>query len=164
MQAAASARSIRLPSPVVWSLVAAGLTLISVLIGSRITFEGAPLRFTPAAAQAIGLALHELATNAGKYGALSNGAGHVRIAWRCENATFRFAWRERGGPPVQPPSRCGFGSTVLDKLARMTVYGNVDLDYAPEGFSWALTCPADKALEAGRAREPYMHRSGAVTA
>lgn len=130
-------------------LVRAQLAPFKDLIGSRIALDGPSLRFTPAAAQAIGLALHELATNAGKYGALSNDDGKVAVSWRRESDRLMFEWQERDGPPVTPPRRKGFGSTVINSLARISVYGEVALDYAPSGFAWKLTCPLDKAIDTG---------------
>jgi PAS domain S-box-containing protein len=128
-------------------LVRAQLAHFSDLIGSRITVHGPALRLKAASAQAIGLALHELATNAGKYGALSTDAGRVAVNWRTEGDAFSMSWTERGGPPVTAPTRRGFGTIVMDVMAERTVDGKVDLDYAPAGVTWRLTCPAAKALE-----------------
>lgn len=130
-------------------LVKAQLAPLQDLIGTRIRFGGPKLRLTPAAAQAIGLALHELSTNACKYGALSNEAGHVTIEWACDEGRFRMAWREADGPPVSEPSRRGFGATVLTHMARMSLQGEVTLDHAPGGLLWSLSCPIDRALENG---------------
>ncbi len=123
------------------------LAHFSDLIGSRIVMRGPALRLQAASAQAIGLALHELATNAGKYGALSAGAGHVDIGWRTDGDTFLMRWTEIGGPPVSPPNRRGFGSVVMEMMAERSVAGKVDLDYAPAGITWRLTCPAANVLE-----------------
>ncbi len=71
------------------------------LIGARIAVHGPKLRLNAAAAQAVGLALHELATNAGKYGALSTDAGRVDVGWRLGGDTFAMSWTERDGPPVR---------------------------------------------------------------
>jgi PAS domain S-box-containing protein len=116
-------------------------------VGSRIAVNGPKLRLNAAAAQAIGLALHELATNAGKYGALSVDVGRVEVHWRFDGYTFMISWAERDGPPVSPPERRGFGSTVVDSMAKLSVGGEVELDYAPSGLRWRLTCPAGKAVE-----------------
>jgi two-component sensor histidine kinase len=101
---------------------------------------------TAAAAQAIGLALYELATNAGKYGALSLNAGRIDVSWRLDRDIFAMSWTERDGPPAAAPGRRGFGSTVIDSMARQTVDGEVELDYAPSGLMWRLTCPVANAL------------------
>ncbi len=128
-------------------LVRAQLAPFADLIGSRIAVHGPKLRLNAAAAQAVGLALHELATNAGKYGALSTDAGRVDVGWGSGGDIFAMRWTERDGPPVRPPERRGFGTTVIDSMAKRTVSGEVELDYAPSGLEWRLTCPAANALE-----------------
>jgi two-component sensor histidine kinase len=117
------------------------------LIGTRINFDGPKLQLNAAAAQAIGLAVHELATNAGKYGALSSETGCVDVSWQLDDDTFTMGWTERAGPPVSPPQRRGFGTTVTETMVERSVGGSVDLDYAPSGVRWRLTCPAANALE-----------------
>jgi two-component sensor histidine kinase len=128
-------------------LVRAQLAHFADLVGSRIAVDGPILRLNAAAAQAIGLALHELATNAGKFGALSVDAGRVDVRWRLDGDSFVMSWIERSGPPVSPPERRGFGSTVVDSMAKLSVGGEVQLDYAPSGLMWRLTCLAAKAVE-----------------
>lgn len=128
-------------------LVRAQLAHFADLVGSRITMHGSPVRLNAAAAQAIGLALHELATNAGKHGALSVDAGHVDVGWRLSSDIFAMSWTEREGPPVSQPKRRGFGSTVIDSMVKQTVKGEVQLDYFPSGVVWNLTCPAANTLE-----------------
>jgi PAS domain S-box-containing protein len=129
-------------------LVRAQLAHFSDLIGSRITMRGPELRLNPASAQTIGLALHELATNAGKYGALSTGKGRVDIGWGITGSDmFTMTWTERQGPSVLAPKRRGFGTTVIEAMAERTVGGTVELDYAPSGVTWRLRCPAVNALE-----------------
>jgi two-component sensor histidine kinase len=128
-------------------LVRAHLALFADLIGSRIGLHGPKLRLNAAAAQAIGLAMHELATNAGKHGALSMDKGHVNVYWETDGDTLTMSWTERGGPPVSPPGRRGFGSVVMQEMVEHSVDGSVVLDYAPSGLTWRLTCPAANALE-----------------
>jgi len=128
-------------------LVRAQLAHFSDLVGSRIAVHGSPVLLNAAAAQAIGLALHELATNACKYGALSVNAGCVDVGWRLEGDIFAISWTESKGPPVSPPKRRGFGSTVVDGMVKRTVNGEVRHDYIPSGVAWNLTCPAANALE-----------------
>jgi PAS domain S-box-containing protein len=127
-------------------LVHAQLAPFADLIGSRIVVQGPELRLKANAAQAIGLALHELATNAGKYGALSTDAGRVDICWATDGNIFTMSWVERDGPPVSAPKRRGFGTVVMQEMAEDTVDGTVDLDYAPSGVTWRLTCPAANTL------------------
>ena len=128
-------------------LVRAQLAHFADLIGCRIAVHGPKLRLNAAAAQAVGLALHELATNAGKYGARSTDAGRLDVGWRLSGDIFSMSWTERDGPPVRQPERRGVGSTVVDSMAKRTVSGEVELDYAPSGLEWRLTCPAANALE-----------------
>jgi PAS domain S-box-containing protein len=128
-------------------LVRAQLAHFADLVRSRIAFHGPKLRLNATAGQAIGLALHGLATNAGKYGALSVDTGLVDVRWRLEGDIFMMSWTERNGPPVSPPERHGFGSTVIDSMMKQSVGGEVELNYAPSGLIWRLTCPATNALE-----------------
>jgi two-component sensor histidine kinase len=128
-------------------LVQSQLGHFADLIGTRINFDGPKLLLNAAAAQAIGLALHELATNAGKYGALSTDSGRVDVRWRSDADSFAISWAERGGPPVRPPDHRGFGSMVIESMVKRTVGGEVELDYGLSGFRWRLTCPAANALD-----------------
>ena len=136
-------------------LVRAQLAHFADLIGRRILVSGPPLKITAAAAQALGLSIHELATNAAKYGALSNSCGVVRVSWRISGngrePRFVMSWKETGGPPVSPPRRTGFGSTVTGTLVRMSVDGEVQTDYAAGGLTWKLSCLASKVVERERA-------------
>jgi PAS domain S-box-containing protein len=108
----------------------------------RVTIEGPPVMLTSQAAQNFALALHELATNAAKYGALSALAGHVRITWsvfkpnghRC----FTFRWEERGGPAVTRPTRKGFGSAVLEQVMAEYFETPPSIDYAVGGLVYEL--------------------------
>jgi hypothetical protein len=75
------------------------------------------------------------------------GCHPVDVSWRFDGDIFAINWIERDGPAVLPPERCGFGSTVVDLMAKRTVDGEVELDYAPSGLTWRLTCPAANALE-----------------
>ena len=128
-------------------LVRAQLAPFAELIGSRIGLHDSKVRLNAASAQAIGLALHELATNAGKYGALSTDKGRIDIDWGTEGETLTMNWTERDGPPVSSPQRRGFGTIVMGQMTEHSVGGAVDLDYAPSGLIWRLTCPAANALE-----------------
>ncbi len=130
-------------------LVRAQLAYFADFVGSQIAVRGPKLRLNASAAQAIGLALHELATNAGKYGALSTDVGHVEVGWGVDGDIFAMSWIERNGPPVRHPERHGFGSTVIDSMAKLSVGGEVELNYATSGLMWRLTCLAAKALEPG---------------
>ncbi len=108
----------------------------------RTDISGPSVTLSADAVQAVGLAMHELATNALKYGALSVPAGKVAVGWALQpSGTLLLSWTESGGPPVAPPERTGFGSIVLDKMAASTVEGIVALDYAPSGLRWSLAVP-----------------------
>jgi two-component sensor histidine kinase len=130
-------------------LVRAQLAHFADLMGKRIMIEGPHLSVTPSAAQSIGMALHELATNAGKYGSLSDDHGSVKIEWRLQDGQFSIGWIEHDGPKVKPPQRCGFGSTMISVVAKASVDGEVELDYAATGVIWRLKCSAGKALSTG---------------
>jgi PAS domain S-box-containing protein len=126
-------------------LIRAQLSHFADLIGFSIALHGPMLRLNPAAAQAIGLALHELATNAGKYGALSTHGGRVDIGWEIAGDTLTMIWTEHDGP-ASPPERRGFGTLVMGEMAERSLNGKVDLEYAPSGVTWRLTCPAANAF------------------
>jgi PAS domain S-box-containing protein len=133
-------------------LVREQLAHFKELLGKRIHLIGDRTNITAAAAQAIGMAIHELATNASKYGALSTDAGRVEVSWSIESsavreARFVMSWCERGGPPVAAPARRGFGSTVLDTLVRMSLTAEVELAYDASGLAWRLMCGAAEVLE-----------------
>jgi two-component sensor histidine kinase len=147
-------------------LARAQLAHFADLIGSRIAMQGPRLRLNPASAQAVGLALHELATNAGKYGALSTEKGRVDIGWEITDGTFIMSWIERDGPEVTAPKQRGFGTIVMEAMAARSVNGAVQLDYPPSGVKWRLTCPAADALESerGTARNRLLVRPQATQA
>jgi PAS domain S-box-containing protein len=117
-------------------------------IGTQIHLDGPSLLLEPEAAQNLGMALHELSTNAAKYGALSVPEGRVDITWRMQPAKaeaepqFVVDWRESGGPRVVAPRRRGFGHVVMDRLAARALNGQVQMTFAPEGVWWRLTAPA----------------------
>jgi PAS domain S-box-containing protein len=120
-------------------------------LGSRIAARGPDLWITSAAAQVIGMALHELATNAAKYGALSTAMGCVEIVWGLKEDgaggdRFTMEWSESGGPSVVTPTRRGFGWTVLCQMTEASLEADVTLKYAPTGVVWHLECPADPRL------------------
>jgi PAS domain S-box-containing protein len=134
-------------------LVRAQLAHFVDFVGSRIVVDGPLLRLNPVSAQAVGLALHELATNAGKYGALSTDSGRVDVCWGTVGDTFTMSWTERDGPPISAPKQRGFGTTVIEAMAKHSLDGAIDLDFAPSGVTWQLVCPVANALEPGE-RQP----------
>ena len=118
----------------------------------RLVAEGPDLLLTADATQNLGLALHELSTNAAKYGALSVASGLVKIKWRIiaaegdEPALFEIKWRESGGPKVNKPSRKGFGQEVVQRLVEKALSGEVKLVFHPDGLKWRLTVPAAQIM------------------
>ena len=132
-------------------LVQSQLAHFQHLYGKRILLEGSPMRLSPVATQAIGMALHELGTNASKYGALSNNRGKVHISWRKEietEPTFSITWQESGGPPVHQPTRTGFGQKVIGFMAEGAVFGKVQIEYQKMGLKWTLSAPTRTTLDA----------------
>jgi len=127
-------------------LVRSELTTFGELDGAQISVNGPSLGLTPEAARNIGLALHELATNASKYGALSVPEGKVAVHWELANRgprqRFRMTWREAGGPTVTEPKRWGFGRQVIQQLTAQALAGKVTHHFAPEGVRWTLDIPA----------------------
>jgi PAS domain S-box-containing protein len=116
--------------------------------GPRAGLEGPALALTPGAAQALSMALHELATNATKHGALSAPGGRVSLSWAVDRASgeLRLRWAERGGPPVAaPPERRGFGSRVLEATVRGQLGGRVSRAWEPAGLVCDIEVPLAQA-------------------
>ncbi|HXW71806.1 MAG TPA: PAS domain S-box protein [Methylocella sp.] len=118
---------------------------------SRLRTEGPDVRLTPAAAQALGLALHELATNSVKYGALSKDRGKVTVSWSIgedfKGRRLRLSWREEGGPPVTEPVKKGFGTAVIEQMVAHSLQGDVMLSFDPAGLRWNLAMPLSHVVE-----------------
>jgi two-component sensor histidine kinase len=112
----------------------------------RIAVAGEDFRVRPKSAVALSIALHELGTNAAKYGALSLAEGRVAIAWTTTDGRFRLTWRESGGPAVAPPKRTGFGSRMIEHGLAQELEGEATIDYRPDG----VACTIDAPLEAIR--------------
>ena len=108
--------------------------------------EGPLLMLKPEAAQNIGLALHELATNALAYGALSRPDGGVSLKWTLANGRLAVEWRESGGPSVATPPREGFGHKVVKRLVAQALDGEASLNFPPDGLGWTLSIPASSAM------------------
>ena len=118
---------------------------------ARLVITGENIRFPPKAALALGIAFNELATNAVKYGAFSNGAGSILIDWKLEQTPegtrLVLQWQEKDGPPVTPPSRKGFGSQVLERGLAHELGGAVHLAYLPGGLVCTINIPAPRAVD-----------------
>jgi PAS domain S-box-containing protein len=120
----------------------------------EIVVEGPDLALAPRAAEVIGMALHELATNSLKYGALSTSNGRVEIGWgpRDDGTGLAFWWRESGGPGVSPPADTGFGTTLIRDVPRHNLDAEVELHYRPDGLRWELRtddCALAQSVPAG---------------
>lgn len=114
---------------------------------AQISMSGPDVRLSSRCTLAMSLALHELATNAVKYGALSTGEGRVTVAWSLDSATFSLAWTEQGGPVVSPPEHTGFGSILIKRALRDSVGGTSELGFEPEGAVFRMSTTVE-ALEA----------------
>ena len=114
----------------------------------RIVTKGTNVRFPPKAALALGIAFNELATNAVKYGALSNAEGSILIEWTVEPSSdgnrLNLRWVETGGPPVSPPARKGFGSRMIEQGLALEMEGTARLDFAPDGLICSMNFPTQK--------------------
>ncbi|WP_312364825.1 PAS domain S-box protein [Ensifer sp.] len=115
----------------------------------NISFGGPAIMLSPRHALAIGMAAHELATNAAKHGALSVESGHVDVSWSLHRVdkTLNIAWRETGGPKVAPPSRNGFGRLLLERVVGSDLGGDVELDFAKTGLRYTINMPYDAGAE-----------------
>jgi two-component sensor histidine kinase len=114
----------------------------------RFLLSGPDILLGSQQALSLSLAIHELATNAAKYGALSREGGHVDVVWRVDEVRgepyFQFLWEETGGPPVRPPEKTGFGSQLIKRVLAGDFGGRVELSYEPPGFVCLLSAPQAK--------------------
>jgi PAS domain S-box-containing protein len=119
--------------------------------GEQIAIEGEDVMLKPEAVQNLGLALHELATNATKYGSLSEPRGQVSIKWQfCEEASkLKLVWQERGGPEVIPPQRSGFGRAMIENVVGQALEGDVDLSFPPKGVRCVIVIPSAQVTSRG---------------
>ena len=108
---------------------------------ARVTIAGPPVDLSPRQTISLGMVLHELATNSSKYGALSAPGGRISISWEAEAGRLRIDWREQGGPPVEPPTRRGFGSRLIERSVARELGGRFEPSYQPEGFGCTIELP-----------------------
>ncbi len=118
----------------------------------RVSLTGPDVGLVSGVTRTLGMAFHELATNAAKYGALANPEGKIRVDWSISSdpqsgRQFLLNWVEEGGPAVIQPLRKGFGSKVTKQMVEVNTQGQVTVDYAPTGLSWQLVAPADTILD-----------------
>ncbi|QYA04600.1 sensor histidine kinase [Rhizobium sp. B21/90] len=129
-------------------LVAAAVTPFDNPEASQFSVLGPDLTIHSKAALALGMALHEMCTNAVKYGALREPSGRIRITWSSGSETgapdpeFRFTWSEHDGPPVRPPERKGFGSRMIQQILAIEMAADVHVDYKVTGVVCQLTAPS----------------------
>ncbi len=124
------------------------------LAEQSLSIDGPHLTLSPKASEQLGLALHELGTNAAKHGALSAPSGVVSVRWLLEGAKnqdryLRLSWEERGGPPVQEPQRHGFGRMVIANIVPASLDGTAALAFDVDGVKWTLLVPAANVLADG---------------
>jgi PAS domain S-box-containing protein len=117
----------------------------------RMNIEGESLWLAPRAALALSLALHELSTNAAKYGALSGDEGRVSVSWTLDGDRLRLVWKERNGPVVAPPSGRGFGSRLIERGLTADLGGTAALEFEPDG----VRCTIEASLDAVQAAERH---------
>jgi PAS domain S-box-containing protein len=107
----------------------------------RLNVNGPEMRLEAGQAQSYALLVHELTTNAVKYGALSSPVGRVRVVWsKAENGPLSLRWIEQDGPAIEPPTRGGFGMRVIEEVVRRQLGGKVQFDWAPGGLTCSVEC------------------------
>ncbi|MDF1726676.1 MAG: PAS domain-containing protein, partial [Sulfitobacter sp.] len=146
-------------------LARAQLAHFAEMLDYRIEVDGPELPIIPAAAEKIGMALHELATNAAKYGALSNETGRIRITWHYDEGSdreFVMKWSEEGGPKVVEPTRTGFGSLVSGSVLGTSLNGEATAEYPASGFRWTLRCPLEAVVSGMSDREADQLSAGDI--
>ncbi len=129
------------------------------LFDSRIHLQGADLILRPEAAQNIGIALHELSTNAAKFGALSVPGGTITVSWAIVSdgdnvRRMQLRWKEQSGPPVILPTHKGFGRMVMDRIAGQALGGHSKAVFAPDGVYWELDVPAVAVIRDNAEAQP----------
>jgi two-component sensor histidine kinase len=125
--------------------------------GRRVTVEGPDIRINPQGAQILGMALHELATNATRYGAFAEADGSLRLSWTTDRDNLTILWRERLGRPLESLERSGFGTIVLRTMVGGALGAQVDRDATEDGFQWQFVVPLtalDPAFAAERPDDP----------
>jgi two-component sensor histidine kinase/CheY-like chemotaxis protein len=111
----------------------------------RFYFNGPDIRITSGAVIALAMTFNELCTNTTKFGALSSPAGRVEITWTTDDERLRLTWTEKGGPAVAPPTRRSFGTRMMESLGQQ-LNGQVELDFKPAGFVYALNVPLGSVI------------------
>jgi len=117
-----------------------GQLRLGTIDGAQLEVSGPDIRLPPQMALHLGLILHELTTNANKYGALSSASGRLALKWHSSDDVLHFRWIERGGPPVVAPNRIGFGTTLIEQSVGAEG-GSAEASYRPEGLTWQISLP-----------------------
>ena len=114
----------------------------------RVVTSGPEVSLQPAAAQTLALALHELVTNAAKYGAMSSNSGRIRLTWELQAGSLILHWSETGGPPAPEPASQGFGTKIIIASIERQLGGQATFDWRPEGLQCRFTVPRGNKMEA----------------
>jgi two-component sensor histidine kinase len=127
-----------------------GQALAPYAAAGNTVVEGPHVALTAAATQALAMVLHELATNAAKYGALSTPQGRVSVRWEWQSngrvpASLKLEWHEQGGPVVTVPAQAGYGTSVIRDLIPYELAGTVELKFAPDGVRCIVVVPDEQA-------------------
>lgn len=125
-------------------LIRSQLATVEDMIDKRVFLNGDfNVVINATAAETLGWAIHEMATNAAKHGAMSNANGHIHIHWVIQDVAAEkhliITWEESGGPEVNPPTKPGFGTIIIDKNPRAALGADIEVDYPPSGFVWRLS-------------------------
>jgi two-component sensor histidine kinase len=124
-------------------LATTALASDSLALRDRISMSGDEVELRSEVALALGMAMHELLSNAEQHGALSTEEGHVRIEWRvvsdAASQMLRVEWKEQGGPPVTPPQRAGVGQYLMKTVLARQFGGDIDIDFEPDGLHAVIT-------------------------
>jgi two-component sensor histidine kinase len=139
-------------------------TLAPHASAARVDLEGPDLRVSPKMALALAMGVHELATNAVKYGALSNDQGRVKVRWALDDGRLTLTWHERGGPRVTLPATRGFGSRLLERGLANELGGEVEMRFEPSGLRCRITAPfqAETSEDAAEVMSAAMAGQAAV--
>jgi two-component sensor histidine kinase len=154
-----------------WSGVELRELLITELepfrVSPRLSMRGPAVHLTSKVAVALGMAIHEIGTNATKYGAFQTSGGSVKITWSVSDGILTLKWQEKCDHPILPPSRQGFGSRLIHQTIVRELQGSVNMTYNPDGLHAMLTVPLnvddrmDCEAESGKAERQDRTRAGA---
>ncbi|MGB3627475.1 MAG: HWE histidine kinase domain-containing protein [Henriciella sp.] len=140
-------------------LIAEEVDPFSDTYGDRVSYSGPSLMLEPAAAQSVGLIIHELVTNAVKHGALATPSGSLHISWKIVDHAIRIEWRESGAETVAEPSSAGFGTTLLDRLARDFMECEIERSWSEDGLTAVISLRRPKASLAASGPRPGPQRA-----